>query len=184
MRERLIKGYKRPKQSKAKAKRNATSDISDSKKNMKKAKKAVQIPKHQAKLIHFPKSGRLGMRSDRPERQAAEAAEAAKERIKQSLFAQYEQIKQYATSLDLDVAPVKIRLEDARKAMEASDEFKFDKLARSIMLTLEERHDKIAAARNDIQAHLRSTRPLTPNEPSSSQNSEEYSDMDSSEECY
>ena len=69
---------------------------------------------------------------------------------KQLLLGQYDQLKHYAISLNSDVAPVKIRLERAREAAEAFDEAKFEKLAHGIFLTLEERYNKIAAARKDV----------------------------------
>lgn len=93
------------------------------------------------------KSSRLGLKSQKAER---DAAKAAKERTKQFLLDQYNQVKQYATSLDSDAAPVRIRLEQAREAAEAIDEVKFEKLAHGIFLTLEERYNKIAAARKDV----------------------------------
>lgn len=94
-----------------------------------------------------PKSSRLGLKTRKAER---DAAKAAKERAKQVLLDQYNHLKQYATSLDSDATPVKIRLEQAREAAEAIDETKFEKLAHGIFLTLEERYNKIAAARKDV----------------------------------
>lgn len=66
------------------------------------------------------------------------------------LLIQYNHLKQYAISLNSDVAPVKIRLEQAREAAETIDESKFEKLAHGIFLTLEERYHLIAAAREDV----------------------------------
>ena len=85
----------------------------------------------------------------KPER---DAALAAKERAKQSLLEQYDQLKQYATSIDSDAAPVKIRLKQAREAAEAIEETKFEKLAHGIFLTLEERYNKIITARKGVPA--------------------------------
>ena len=112
-----------------------------------------------------PKSSRLGLRSRKPER---DAAKAAKERAKQVLLDQYNRLKQYATSLDSDAAPVKIRLEQAREAVEAIDETQFEKLAHGIYLTLEERYNKITAARKDVPG-FRTPSPSP--EPMSSQDS-------------
>lgn len=66
------------------------------------------------------------------------------------LLDQYNQLKQYAESIDSDVAPVRIRLKQARDAAEAADETRFEKLAHGIFLTLEERYDKIAMARKKL----------------------------------
>ncbi len=170
MRETMIKGYKRPKQIKSKkAKRNATSENGE-KKPVKKAKQAVKmvrtmsqvrsvlgiamnsppvqpIPKLQTKLILSPKRAQPRSKFQQPER---EELEASRNRTKQTLLSGYDQLKQYATSMDFDAAPVKIRLEDARKAAEAVDEVKFSRLARSISKTLEERFDSIVVARNKV----------------------------------
>lgn len=108
------------------------------------------------------------MKSQKPER---EAAEAAKNRLKQVLLTQYGQLKQYATSIDFDAAPVKIRLEDARKAAEAADELRFLHLARSISGTLEERFDSIAAARNKVPKFGRSIHVTAPTDAGSSRGS-------------
>lgn len=115
------------------------------------------------------------MKSQKPER---EAAEVTKNGTKHALLTQYDQLKQYATSIDFDAAPVKIRLEDARKAAEVVDELRFAQLARSISETLEKRFDSIAAARNKVPRFAaptvagfsqESSDPLTT--PNSSQNS-------------
>ena len=53
-------------------------------------------------------------------------------------------------SLHPDAAPVKIRLEQAREAVEAIDEAKFETLAYGIFLSLEEQYDRIIAARKDV----------------------------------
>ena len=109
----------------------------------------------------------------KPER---DAAKAAKERAEQLLLGQYNQLKQYATSLNSDLAPVKIRLEKAREAAEAIDETKFEKLAHGICLTLEERYNTIAAARKDVPA-FRTPSPS----PSPSSSPESSSSLDSQE---
>lgn len=127
--------------------------------------------KHQAKVVASPTSKRLSINSRKPER---DAAKAAGERAKQTLLDQHNQLKQYATSLDSDAAPVKIRLEQAREAAEAIDETQFEKLAHGIFLTLEERYNKIAAARKDVPIFR--TPPSSP-EPESSQ--ELHSSIDS-----
>ena len=88
--------------------------------------------------------------SIKPQKFERGATKAAKERAKQALLDQYNQLKQYATSLDSDAAPVRIRLEQAREAAEAIEETKFEKLAHGIFLTLEERYNKIATARKDV----------------------------------
>lgn len=118
-----------------------------------------------------PKSSRLGLKSRKVER---DAAKAAKERAKQVLLDQYNQLKQYAASLDSDTAPVKIRLEQAREAAEAVDETKFEKLAHGIFLTLEERYKKIISARKDVpgfRTPLPSPEPMASSESMSSQDS-------------
>ena len=69
-------------------------------------------------------------------------------------------------SLNSDAAPVKIRLEQAREAAEAVDETKFEKLAHGVFLTLEERYNVIAAAREDVPGFRT---PLPSPEPVSSQ---------------
>ena len=97
-----------------------------------------------------------------------QAAEAATQRAKLFLLGQYDQLKQYAISLDYDAAPVKIRLEEARQAAEVIDEAKFEKVAHGIFLTLEERYNKIANARNQVP---RFETPATTPEPSASQES-------------
>lgn len=115
------------------------------------------------------------MKSQKPER---DAAKAAKERARQALLDQYNQLKQYATSLHPDAAPVKIRLEQARKAVEAIDEAKFETLAHGIFLTLEEQYDKIVAARKDVPGFS----PCDSSEPESSQeSSHSFDDQDLSE---
>ena len=183
MRERLIKGYVRPKEDdKSKTKRTAPSEGEmKPKAPSKKAKKGntkvssliIHITstsahyepdlvwsKTQTKIVHSTKPKRLGL-TGKAEHQAAKAAT---ERAKAFLLSQYNQLKQYATSLDSDAGPVRIRLEEARKAAEASDEGKFEKLAHSIFLTLEERYNnKIANARNDVP---RFEAPVTTSEPS------------------
>ncbi|KAK3171985.1 hypothetical protein OEA41_004069 [Lepraria neglecta] len=167
MRTRLIKGYIRPQKAKtSKNKRAATSD-SDTKPKTpsKKAKKGHGKPKYQAKIVRSTKTSRLGLKSGMAEHQAAEAAT---QRAKLFLLGQYDQLKQYAISLDYDAAPVKIRLEEARQAAEVIDEAKFEKVAHGIFLTLEERYNKIANARNEVP---RFETPATTPEPSASQES-------------
>lgn len=183
IREILIKGYKRPNEPKSKTKRNSTSEPDGSKKPTKKVKKPLvsstfisrasiykddyltsRQTKHQVKLVHSPKSGRLGMKSQKPERQVAEAA---RNRARQALLTQYDQLKQYAISMDHDAAPVRFRLEDARQTAEALDESKFENLAHDIIITLEERFDKIATARNSVQKFTNRPRILTPPPPTS-----------------
>lgn len=129
--------------------------------------------KHQAKIVASPTSHCLSIKSRKPER---DAAKAAKERAKQALLDQYNQLKQYATSLDSDAAPVKIRLEQAGEAAEAVDETQFEKLAHGIFLTLEERYNNIAAARKDVPIFR--TPPSSP-EPDSSQELESSIDSPS-----
>ena len=106
-----------------------------------------------------------------------DAEKAATERAKQALLDQYNRLKQYAISLDSDVAPVKIRLEQAREAAEAMDETEFEKLAHGILLTLEERYDKISAARKDLPVFR--TPPSSPESMSSSQESSSSLDDES-----
>lgn len=106
------------------------------------------------------------MKSQKPER---EAAEALRKRTKENLLTQHDHLKRYATSLDFDAAPVKIRLENARKAAEAIDELRFAQLACSISETLEERFDSIAAARNKVPQFARSSRISAPTVVGSSQ---------------
>lgn len=165
MKEKLIKDYERPKElkkPKAKVKRTASAEIVAGKK-IKKLKKVNTSVKYQTKIVASPKSSRLGLKSQRPER---DTARAAKERAKQVLLDQYNQLKHYAMSLNSDAAPVKIRLEQAREAAEAVDETKFEKLAHGVFLTLEERYNVIAAAREDVPGF---STPLPSPEPVSSQ---------------
>lgn len=172
IRESLIKGYVLPKElKKPKAKRAASTESNEySTKLTKRPKKGNSMTKYQAKIVASPKSGSLGVRSRKPER---DAAKAAKERAKQFLLGQYRQLKEYATSLDANAAPVKIRLEQAREAAEAIEEANFEKLAHGIFLTLEERYNKIAAARKDVPGF----RTPTPSpEPESSEESCSSSD--------
>ncbi|CAF9934442.1 hypothetical protein IMSHALPRED_009721 [Imshaugia aleurites] len=168
MREKLIKDYARPKdQKKSKAKRVASTDVvAGSGKATKKAKKAntsVSIETSEPLLVRSEltlecqnktrtkldapfKSSRLNLRYQKLEGDTAKAAK----RAQQILLEQYNQLKQFATALDPDAAPVKIRLEQARKAAQAIDEPQFEKLAHGIFLTLDERYSKIAAARKDL----------------------------------
>ncbi|KAF6233854.1 hypothetical protein HO173_008066 [Letharia columbiana] len=164
MRENLIKDYVRPKElTKSKAKRMVSTESNEgSKKPAKKVKKGNSM--YQTKIFASPRSSRLGLKSQKFER---DAAKAAKERAKQNLLDQYNQLKQYATSLDTDATPVKIRLEQAREAAEAIDETKFEKLAHGIFLTLEERYNKIAAARTNVpvfRAPVQSSKPTSSQE--------------------
>ncbi len=117
------------------------------------------------------------MKSQKPEREDAEAARDCK---KQTLLTQYDQLRHYATSIDFDAAPVKIRLEDARKAAEAVDGLKFMHLARSISETLEERFDSIAAARNNVPKFANSLHVPDPTVAGSSQESTDPMTMPSS----
>ena len=105
----------------------------------------------------------MGIKSQKPER---DAAKAAREQAKQILLNRYNQLEQYATSLDSDAAPVKIRLERARAAVEAVEEIKFERLAHGILSTLEERYDKIATARKNLPVfRTPSTSPETMSSP-------------------
>ena len=117
-----------------------------------------------AKIVPLSKTGRSTVKTRKAER---DAEKAATERAKQALLDQYNQLKQYATSLDSDAAPVKIRLEQAREAAEAFEGAKFEKLAHGIFVTLEERYNKISAARKDIPVFR--TPPSSPERMSSSQ---------------
>ena len=100
---------------------------------------------------------RPGFRSEKPDLQIAQDA---KDRARQSLVAQYDQLKQYALTIHPDAAPVKIRLEEARKAAEEVHETKFEKLAHGIFLTLEEHCNKIAIARKAVPHFLVSSAPM------------------------
>lgn len=71
-------------------------------------------------------------------------------RARAELLVHYRQLKQYAISFGVDATPVKIRLEDARKAAEDSEGPKFDKLAKGIWTTLEEHYRKIQTSRQDV----------------------------------
>lgn len=117
------------------------------------------------------------MKSSKPERAAAEAA---KTQTRQSLLAQYDQLKQYATSIDFDASPVRIRLEDARKAADAVNELKFVQLARSISETLDERFNRITAARNIAPKFSSSLPMVAPAESGSSQGPSDSSATQSS----
>ena len=119
---------------------------------------------------------RLGMKSQKAER---EVAEAATENTKQSLLAQYDKLKQYATSIEIDAGLVKIRLEDAHKAAESAEKEKFEQLARDILVTLEERYNRITAARYNTPLFAKAASPVASDEPSSSQ---ESSDCTSSQD--
>ena len=121
---------------------------------------------------------RLGMKSQKAER---EVAEATKENTKQSLLAQFDKLKQYATSIELDARLVKIRLEDAHKAAESAEKEKFEKLARDILATLEERYNRITAARYNAPLFVKAGSPVASVEPSSSQ---ESSDLTSSQDSF
>lgn len=194
LREALIKGYKRTKTPKGAMKRKTQGD-GDDKEPAKKAKIAVptvsrtllttnygslrylQI-KYQTRLVVSPTTKHLVMRSQKPER---EAAKATRELEKRSLLDQYEQLRQYAKSLDHDAAPVKIRLEHARIVAEAFDVPKFKQLAQGIRTTLEERYDRIAAARNLLPPLVKTDSTAAPIEILSSQASDEESDDESSD---
>ena len=119
----------------------------------------ISQTKHQTKVTISPKSTRLGLKSQKSQRQEAEAA---KEHAKQSLLAQYDQLKQYATSIDLDAASVKIRLNNAREAAEASNASKFEQLAHHILETLDERYNRIVAARQNIPTFAKIAIPMAP----------------------
>ena len=117
----------------------------------------------------------MSFESKKPER---DAAIAAKERAKQVLLDQYNHLKQYATSLDSDASPVKIRLEQAREAAEAIDEVKFEELAHGIVVTLDERYKKIANARGNLPVFRAPSLSPSP-EIVSSEESDSSSDSDS-----
>ncbi len=110
------------------------------------------------------------MRSRKPERSAVQAA---KEDAKKLLLTQYDELKQYATSIELDAASVKIRLENAREAAEAADRSKFEQLAYGIFVTLEERYDRITAARKGISLFANGVSAVIPVELMSSQESKD-----------
>ena len=69
---------------------------------------------------------------------------------KQSMLSAHELLTHYATSLDAEATPVKIRLACALKAAKKVNERKFKRLARSILETLEEQSKKIATARPEL----------------------------------
>lgn len=117
------------------------------------------------------------MKSQKSER---EAAEALKNRTKETLLIQYDHLKRYATSLDFDAAPVKIRLENARRAAEAIEKLRFVQLACSISETLEERFDSIAAARNNVPRFARPSHTAAPTVDESSQECNNSSNTPSS----
>ena len=126
--------------------------------------------KFQAKIVPSPKTSRLTVKSRKTER---DAEKAAAERAKHALLDQYNQLKQYAKSIDPDAAPVKIRLEQARKAAEAMDEPEFEGLAHGIFATLEERYSKILAARRDVPVFR-----TPPSSPESTSSQETNSSLD------
>ena len=68
--------------------------------------------------------------------------------VQAKLTTKLTQLKAYATSLNLSL--VSIRLEDARKAVEAKDQQKFELLARGIWDTLEEHYHNVNSARKDL----------------------------------
>lgn len=74
----------------------------------------------------------------------------AAEQARESLLSQYALIKDYATSVESDAVSVKIRLEEARKAAEAIDERNFQLLIQDILMTLNDRFEKITAARTRL----------------------------------
>jgi len=117
------------------------------------------------------------MRSRKPERFAVQAA---KEDTKQLLLTQYDKLKQYATSIELDTASVKIRLDNAREAAEVADRSKFEQLAHGIFVTLEERYDRIAAARKGISLFANGVSAATPVEAMSSQESKDFPESQAS----
>ena len=182
MRATLIKGYKkRPKKAKAKPKekRDATSENGDTKPAKKFKKAAPKVGrtftfihkrqtdyhaqlKNQAKLFVSPKTTRLALRSQKAE----------KDQMRQKLLAQYDQLKQYATAIDRDVASVKIRLENAHKAAEEGDGPQFTQLGQGVLVTLEERYNQIIATRKNIPTFAKATAEISPIEdiPSESSN--------------
>lgn len=168
----LIRGYVRPEEDNAPKTKRTASDDGDlqSTKPTKKARQVFPVSsivfmsnptpsstltrlqtKHQAKIIHSPKSTPLRFTSCEPEREAIEeAAKVATDSIRQSLLSQYAQIEGYAKTLDFDAAPAKFRLEKALKAAEAVDERNFELLVHDILLTLDETFERITTARQKI----------------------------------
>ena len=71
------------------------------------------------------------------------------------MLATYRELQTYATKLDPEAMPVKIRLEQARQAAVEGDERKFSTLAFSIWETLEERIQQISAARAQLPAFIK-----------------------------
>lgn len=70
------------------------------------------------------------------------------------MLATYRELQTYATKLDPEAMPVKIRLEQARQAAVEGDEKKFSTLAFSIWDTLEEHIQQISAARAKLPAFI------------------------------
>ncbi|KAL6718483.1 hypothetical protein ACLMJK_004574 [Lecanora helva] len=135
MRKGLINGYK-PK--KSNQKRVASSGHGDPRPT-KQAKKSSNKTSIQTKLMVSPKSARL----------AAKPQKAELGPMKQYLQSRYNKLEEFAKSIDTDAASVKIRLEDARKAVQELDGPKFEQLAQDILKTLEQRHDQIVTARHN-----------------------------------
>ncbi|KAL9629680.1 MAG: hypothetical protein Q9164_006771 [Protoblastenia rupestris] len=146
MRCKLIKGYARKadidKEGKAaKVKRSASSETDTKAHNSKKKAKKSRQTRLEGPKPHFGRGHRLqkpGIQAD---------MDGTRERARLSLISTHDQITKYAVSLDRDLATVKIRLEDARKAAEAVDESRFEKLVNAIWLTLENQYDNVNAAR-------------------------------------
>ena len=112
--------------------------------------------------------------------QAMQEAKAASDIKRKYLLDQLEKLKQYATSLDSEAAPVKIRLEDARKAAEAVHVNEFRRLVQDILSSLDERYKQIVAAHDNLPIFVKAFGANTEDEaPSEADASEEESDDES-----
>ena len=116
--------------------------------------------KQQTQLVISAGSARSGLEFRKAKKR--QAAKAVKEALKQDLLTQHDLLEQYARSIDPNAASVKIRLENARKAAEASDSAAYQRLARDIFGTLEERCNEIAAARKKVTGLIGSSSPSSP----------------------
>ena len=101
------------------------------------------------------------------------------------MLAQYEQLKQYASAIDRDVASVKIRLDCAYKAADNGDETKFAQFGQEVLMTLEERYNQITAARKNIPNLPKAAAEVSSEEAISFQSSDDTSStVDSSQISY
>ena len=71
------------------------------------------------------------------------------------MLATHGELQTYATILDPEAMPVRIRLEQARLAAVEGDEKKFSTLAFSIWDTLEEHVQRVSAARAQLPAFIK-----------------------------